>query len=420
MSKNARDKRPYIKPVTRIDLSGENFTLRWILIVLLLCVAATCLVVGINSVMETEAGWTQIEVSSDEVNCSMDFQLYYELGASGNSSTVENKALTTLYSKATEDAYMIFSAHSEKAGVNNVKYLNDHPNEAVTVDETLYDALELIVQYGNRNIFMAPVNQVYNQVFTAASDVHAADFDPAKNPEVKAYVAEVASYVNDPAMISIELLGENQVQLNIAQEYLDYAASEEITTFVDFSWMTNAFIIDYFAEVLTVSGYTNGYLSSYDGFTRNLDARGGETYNLNIFDYLDGTIYVPAVMTYNKPVSMVYLRSYPMNTEDQWHYYQYESGEVASIFADPVDGLSKCATNDLVSYSFEGGCAEMLMQLIPIYVADTFSVDGLNALTDSGIYAIWSEDVQICCNDSAMPLTLTEEESGYKIEYAGK
>lgn len=419
MSKNARDKRPYVKPVTRIDLSGEHFTLRWILVVLLLAVGATCLVVGITSLMETEAGWTAVEVSSTEVNCSMDFQLYYELGASGESATVENKVLTTLYSAATEDAYLIFSAHSGKNGVNNVKYLNEHPNEIVTVHETLYDAFELIVQYDNRNIFMAPVNVEYNRIFSANSDVEAAGFDPAKNADVKAYTGELASYANDPEKINIELLGENQVRLNIAQDYLDFAQNEEIVTFVDFSWMTNAFIIDYIADVLVDSGYTNGYLSSYDGFTRNLDTRADTTYHLNIFDNLDGTVYVPAVMSYSEPISMVYLRSYPMSTEDKWHYYRFENGDVVSIFTDPADGMSKCSTNDLVSYSYASGCAEMLMKLIPVFIAEDFSVEELNVLANEGICSVWSEGRKICYNDEDLVLEIDEADSAYSKVYSG-
>lgn len=419
MSKNARDNRPYVKPITRIDLSGDHFTLRWILIVLLLAVAVTCLIVGITAMMETADGWTTVEVTSSEINCSMDFQLHYELGASTESATLENKLLTTLYSEATEDAYAIFSAYYQKDGINNVWYLNQHVNEIVTVDETLYQALELIVRYGNRSIFLAPVNVEYNRVFSANSDVEASSYDPAYHSDVKAYVSEMAGFINNPEMINVELLGGNQVRLNVSQEYLDYAETEEIVTFLDFSWMTNAFIIDYIADILVEHGYTNGYLSSYDGFTRNLDTR-GNSYSLNIFDYVEGTVYVPAVLSYNQPISMVYLRSYPMSDEDCWHYYTYDSGDISSIYVDAADGASKSATNDLVSYSYESGCAEMLMQLIPVYVADEFNSDQLNDLVTSGISSVWSEGTKICYNDADLMLRISDDSTAYSKSYCGK
>lgn len=419
MSKNARDNRPYVKPITRIDLSGDHFTLRWILIVLLLAVVVTCLIVGITAMMETADGWTTVEVTSSEINCSMDFQLHYELGASTESATVENKLLTTLYSEATEDAYAIFSAYYQKDGINNVWYLNQHVNEIVTVDETLYQALEMIVRYGNRSIFLAPVNVEYNRVFSANSDVEASSYDPAYHSDVMAYVSEMAGFINNPEMINVELLGGNQVRLNVSQEYLDYAETEEIVTFLDFSWMTNAFIIDYIADILVEHGYTNGYLSSYDGFTRNLDTR-GNSYSLNIFDYVEGTVYVPAVLSYNQPISMVYLRSYPMSDEDCWHYYTYDSGDISSIYVDAADGASKSATNDLVSYSYESGCAEMLMQLIPVYVADEFNSDQLNDLVTSGISSVWSEGTKICYNDADLMLRISDDSTAYSKSYCGK
>lgn len=418
MSKNARDRRPYIKPVTRIDLSGEHFTLRWILVVLLILIAATCLVIGINSMMQTETGWTEIEVSSSEINCSQDFRLNYELGVSGVSATVENKLLSSLYSKATEDGYLIFSVHTLKDGVNNAAYLNAHLNEIVTVEEALYEALELIVRYNNRNIFMAPVNVEYNRIFSAVSDAEAERFVPARNPEIAAYVAELAGYANDPDMISLELFENNQVRLNVSDEYLAFADAEEIEYFLDFSWMTNAFVIDYMADILAENGYTNGYLSSFDGFTRNLDA--GDSYSLNIFDYRDGAVHVPAVMTYDEPISIVSLRSYPMTTEEQWHYYRFENGDVVSIFTDPADGMNKCATSDLLGYSYGTGCAEILMQLIPVFIAEEFNTAALSALTDTGIYSVWSEGTRIIFNDAELVLTLADEQGSYTKGYFGK
>lgn len=416
MSKHARDRRPYIKPVTRIELSTENFTLRWILVVLLLMVAGTCLVMGINALMETQDGWAEIEVSSDQVNCSLDFQLRYDLGAGDASATAENKFLTTLYTKATEDAYVIFSAHMEKEGVNNVAFLNAHPNETVTVDTHLYRALEKIQASGNRNIFMAPVDVQYNQVFMAQSDVHAADLDPARNDAAREYVKTLAGFAANPEMIDLELQGENQVRLHIAQEYLDFAEADGIEIFLDFSWMTNAFIIDYIADILVENGYTNGYLTSYDGFTRNLDQRGG-TYHVNVFDYRDGTVYVPGVMSYHKPISMVNLRSYPMSDSDNWHYYRYEDGAVATIFTDPADGMSKCATEDLICYSYKTNCADLLLEMIPVFIADSFESQ---SLLDKEILSIWSEDTVVYFNDADLILEINEPDSVYRTQYTGK
>ena len=402
MSKHARDRRPYIKPVTRIELSTESFTVRWILIVLLIAVAATCLVVGITSMMETVDGWAAIEVSSDKVNCSEDFQFYYDLGAGEEAATVENKRLTTIYSQATEDGYMIFSAYDDSDTVHNVRYLNQHPNEVVTVDETLYRALELLNRYHDRSVFLAPLNVEYNRIFNSTNDVEAAGFDPAKSEQARANVSEMMTYAGNPEMISLELFGDNQVQLHIAEEYLAYAQQEEIEVFVDFSWMTNAFIADYIAEVLLDYGMTNGYVVSFDGYTRNLDTRGG-AYRLNVFSRQGDTVYVPAVMSYDEPLSIVSLRAYPMSNEDAWHYYEYENGDVASVFLDPADGLSKHTLKELISYSADLSCAETLMKAKTLFIAD--EVD-MNSLNGNDFFCVWSEGEKIVTNDPNLVLEI--------------
>ena len=59
--------------------------------------------------------------------------------------------------------------------------------------------------------------------------------------------------------------------MSVSDDYLAFAEKNFISDFIDFSWMKNAFITDYVADVMIDNGYTLGSLTSYDGFTRNLD-----------------------------------------------------------------------------------------------------------------------------------------------------
>ncbi len=54
--------------------------------------------------------------------------------------------------------------------------------------------------------------------------------------------------------------------------------AEGIGSFIDFSWMRNAFIADYLAEGLAARGFGKGALTSFDGFARNLE-QGGEDFS---------------------------------------------------------------------------------------------------------------------------------------------
>ncbi len=397
----------------RIELSGKNAKLHIVLIALLLVIAAAAFVAGLSALLNTVPGWTEVECASTQRNCSGDFVLNYDFSDMGASATAANKALTNLYSQAAEDAYRIFSPN--EAADDNVYHLNAHINEPVAVSGVLYDALALVERYGNRAVYLAPVYAEYDRVFYSESEDEAAWNDPGQNEQLMPYITQAAAFANDPQMIRVELLGENRVQLTVAEEYLTFARENSIETFLDFGWMKNAFIADYIAGLLAESGYTRGYLASYDGFTRNLDSR-GISYSYNLFDRLDSTIYLPAIMDYNTPLSIVYLRNYPMSQQDRWSYYAFTGGRIATIFIDPADGVSKSATDNIVSYSETASCAQILMELMPVFVADEFSADTVNALRQEGIYSIWFEDTRLLYNGEAPRLQDVPEGVGYTAE----
>ena len=417
MSKHARDNRPYIKPVTRIELSGDKSNLRLILIVVLLAVACVSIFIAVGSAIKVEPGWQEAQISSKKVNCSQEFTLMYDFSDySVNESTDALKKVNALYSTLTEDAYAIFTASEYETEFANVRYLNDHVNEKVAVDPALYQALELVVKYDSRYPFLAPVYEEYDRIFAQTNEADAGRYDPDKVPELMDYIRELASYSNDGDMIWLELLGENQVCLHVADDYLTYAEENELDTFFDLHWMTNAFIIDYMAARLAENGYTSGYLASYDGFNRNLDTR-GNAYAHNVYDRLGNDLLLPVVYNYHVPTSIVVLRNYPMSDSDRWHYFSYSDGSITTTFVDPTDGISKSSTDNLFVYSAGVGCAEILLQATPVFIAEQLNEEALNRLTRDGIYTIWAEDSNIYCNEKDVDLTRRLDNGGdqYRI-----
>lgn len=410
MSKKG-DRRTYVRPVTKIELSEQNIKLRWILIVVLLAIAAVAIGLGVKAVLETEPGWQEVEVSSSNLNCSRDFVLMYEFGADGVPATAEYRDVSAMYTRLTEFAYTIFSAETESAETPNLQYLNAHVNEPVQVAHALYQALELMVRYDSRYPFLAPAISRYGSVFLASGDVEAAQFDPMKNGERGAEVKEIAAFAGEEAMIWVEVLGDDRVRLNVAQEYLDYAQENGIDTFLDFGWMKNAFIADMIASTMAASGYSHGYLASFDGFTRNLDDR-GNGYTFNIFDRWENTISMPAALGYEQPMSIAYLRNYPLSEEDQWSYYAYEDGSVTNVMLDVADGRSRSSTDNLVCYSDTQSCAELALQMAPVFLEEELDVAALSALEAQGIHSIWGEGNTLCYTEADAELTLLEESGG--------
>ena len=396
----------------RIQLSGEHLTLRLIAAVVFLVLGGTALAYAFTQLLSPEPGWQPIEAGASEgASCGDEFVFLYELGAAGVSASAENKALTRLYSDACQRMFQVFHTQESFESVTNLRDVNLHPNETLRVDETLYRAFETVQRYGDRTVYLGPVYERYNSLFSCTDDSQLIDFDPWLSREVRGEYEAVAAFAKDPQSVDLRLLGDNRVCLYVSEEYLAYARREEIQRYLDFGWLTNAFVIDYLAQVLTENGYTRGSLSSYDGFVRNLDGRELD-YALNLYDFVDGTIYPAGVMHYLGPRSMAYLRDYPLSAADGRRMYLLKNGEVRTGYLSAGDGRCKSAAHDLIAWSDGLGCAEIALHIAPVYVADTLDAPALEALAGSaGIQSVRMENRVIFSTDP--DLTLTDLNEGY-------
>ena len=389
------------------ELSDKNRTVRWVLIVILLAVAVVAIIVGMMGALQTPAGWHTVTASSTKQNCSDEFVLQYEYGAGEASPSAESKALELLYGKTVENAWKLFFNEAGLSDLAGILEINQHPNEEITVNSSLYQALEQVVSSGSRALYLAPVYAQYDRVFYSENAVIAQDCDPGQDADQRMYVQTLADYARDPEAVQLVLNGGNKVMLRVSEDYLAFAKENEIDYFVDFGWLRNAFIADYIAAVLTENGFTNGYLASVDGFTRNLDQR-GNAYSLNLFNKGDDGIDLAAVMDYTAPQSLVFLRSYPMYDLDSRRYYSFADGRTVTAMIDPADGQSKTATGNLVSYSDKLSCGELVLAVMPVYVADSLSEDSLNGLTERGIHSVWFSGKQLVYNQKNRDLTIKD------------
>lgn len=397
-----------------IELSEANQKSRLILICVLVVIAAVAFTAGVMSFVKGDPGWRTIEVTTGEVNCSEEFVFKYYFPSTRGAASAANKQIVSLYTEATQKAYWLFNADEVHSEIKNVAYLNRHPNETVTVDPVLYNALEMLEGSGGRHLYLAEVYSQYDNVFLSETDGEAATQDPARSEEIKDYVNQILAFSNDPSHVSLELLENYQVRLTVSDAYQTFAQENEFTNFIDFHWTKNAFIIDYFAQLMIDAGYTDGYIGSYDGFTRNL-MNNKESFSFNVFDRIENGIELVARMEYDEPMSIVFLRNYPMANLDRWHYYIYADGTGATAYIDTADGLSKTAAANLVSYAGGNtGCAEILMQMIPTYVSDTLDEMALQSMTEHQIFSIWCQDATVFYNDPDLQLLDLMNQDGLK------
>ena len=376
------------------ELSDKNRTVRWVLIIILLVVAAVSLTAGLTSALKTPDGWQTVTGNATGLNCGEDFVLQYNYGAGTLSATAESKALVTLYGKVLEDAWKLFYNEAGSTDLTGLYAINQRPNQQITVDSGLYAALEQAVLSDSRALYLAPLYAEYDRVFRSQSENEARESDPGQNAEQRAYAQALADFAADPQAVQL-VLGENStVTLQVSQEYLDFAETNALRYLLDFGWMRNAFIADYIAAALTANGFTNGYIASADGFTRNLDQM-GNSYRLTLFNRDGFDIDLAGVMEYSAPKSLMVLRNYPMYESEFHRYYTFSDGRIVTGMIDPADGQCKSATNNLVAYSDHHSCGQLALQVMPVYVADTLSEDALNTLADQGIESVWFSGKQL-------------------------
>ena len=418
MRKSNGDKRPYLRPVTRIELSEQNIKWRLILLVVCLSIAAVALFTGVRELLKVEPGWQEIQISSKNPNCSSEFVLMYDFSDYGGSAVVANRELNQIYTEAVEKTYLLFSADVEDASVKNLHLVNRNYNKPVTVEPELYYALEQVQTAGNRSLYLAPAYVEYKRIFHCENEVEAAGFDPAFAEELRPYLQQIASFASNPEHIDLELLDNNQVCLKVSDAYLEFAVEQELETLLDFGWMKNAFIADYLAQVLTEAGYTSGYLSSYDGFTRNLDSRGND-YSVNFFHRAGTEILMPARIHYTGPQSIVFLRDFPMDELDRWRYYAYEDGRICSILLNPETGRPAASVSTLISLSEERSCSQLLLEMIPVFLSEEDAFMLGNALKTEGISHVWCKDGVVYYNSAtAEPKLLdTGVSTGYTVKF---
>lgn len=391
------------KPIIRAEVSEKNRTIRIIAAVAFLIVGALAITSGIMSLLNKDTGWQEVQVSTQERSCSENFILQYNFGNSGAEATAINKKLEQAYGDACVKAYRLFTPDESIDGVQNVYYVNHNPNQVITVDPVLYAAFEKLE--GTPWLYLGPAYAHYYNIFYNAEETMLTALDPVMSREAADYVGKITGFAADRSYVNLELLGNNQVKLHVSEEYLEFAKAEEIENFIDFAYMTNAFIADYLAEVLMSQDLTDGYLVSVDGYTRNLYA--DSTFNFNIFDRVGEIVYPAGIMEYRGPISMVYLKDYPTAASDA--NYRVVDDHFVHLLVDPTDGVYRTSAENLVSYSYDTGCVDVLLKMLPCFVGEDFSLP-------EGVFSVWCEEDQICYNDEGISVKdlLAAEEISYR------
>lgn len=388
------------KESTTIEVSEKHVRLRVVFAAVFLAIGLIALGVFLIQLLSEDSGWQTIEPSDKSFMAVDNISLNYDLGRGELSATSEKRKLQTAYTAALSRVYKLFDVDTAYEGLINLQYLNDHPGEILTVDPDLYTAFSLLESYGDRSVYLAPIQAQYNNLFSCTDDITAASFDPRRNEEALAFITELAAFASDPLAIQVELLGNNQLRLTMSEAYLTFVTEHEIDVLLDFARLMNAFVVDAVANELIAKGYTRGYLSSYDGYTRYLDSE-SNSYTINIYDRVDRITYPAAQMECINVGALVQMRDYPLRNYDTVNYYSYSDGGYASRYLG-MDGLYRAALPDLVTYSVDKSCAEMALAFSPIFIADTLDESKLTEAAANGMHSVWCTDRVVHFTDGSV------------------
>lgn len=407
-----KDGNPGVPRVEHVELSERKVRLRFVLVLVFLLIGALAIAFGVKSLTTAASGWQEIETnSSAETSVAGDFVLQYDLGASGVSASVEGRRVSALYTESAVQAYRAFSARESFDGIGNLHTLNAAAGETVTLEPALYDALELLESAGRREHYLAPLYEVYANLFSSDVDEHAAAFDPERDADTAEFFSAALAFVNDPDAVQVALLGDGRARLSVSPEYRAFAAEWGVENFVDLGWLRNAFAADFIADALIAAGFTRGTLSSYDGFYRCLDGS-GTAYSCTVLDREGGTVYPAARMEYTGPMALVRLRDYPTVDLDAEHYYEYSDGTIRSCYISAEDGLPKAAVSDVLAWSPELSCGAVTVELLPLWLAGRWDAAAARALPATSL--IWCEGSTIFCTDPDAALTALYDADGVR------
>lgn len=349
----------------KIQLREGNYTMRLICFGVAITVAVLAFTAGLNALLTPDTGWQQIEATNSRTGVGQDFLLCYNIGATDLDAEQEQKSLIAAYSALLDQGYRVLS-NTEQEGYVNLYTLNQLPNTALAVDDILYQALKTVEDSGSRMLYLAPLMDQYYSLFACTADAEAELFDPERSEEAAEFAGRIAAYAADPEAISMRLLPENTVRLEISPEYLSYARENQVESFVDFGILMNAFLCDVVADGLAEQGFVNGYVTSFDGYTRVLCA---DEFGLNVFDRGEGETRQLGTVTYRAPGTVVSCRAFPILDKDSVNYYTYSDGTVRSPYLNE-QGLPHCAAASLNTFSSTLSAGELALRTLAAYAGE--------------------------------------------------
>lgn len=404
----SRNRQTMPPPVTRVDVRERQPKHRAVLLAVLILTAAAAFGYGIWSGRQVDPGWVEvIDENAGADSAAGDLTFLYELEK--GTSTAAYREVVNIYHEACIHAYRLFDVRGEYEDIEGMGSLNRHPNEKIRIEDDLYEALERAVSGGSRYLYLGPVYEQYSSIFYSTEEGEASQADPFTDPQAEAFCQQAAAFAGDPRAIDLQFLGEGEVLLTVSEDYLAFLTENDCHVLLDFGWMENAFIVDYLAREYITRRYTQGVISSRDGFVRCLDER-DTGYSLPFYQWEDGEPEPACDLSYHGPLSAVVLMARPVQDLPEDAYYLMEDGSVRNAYIDPADGLCRTAFPELAVWSDKKTCGEIAAAAAPVWIRETPEDELLKELNREGIGTVYEGEDGLVFYDPTESVYITSAE----------
>lgn len=359
-----KDNRPQLEKVEKIILPNKNLKQKLIIAAVLLIVGLSSIGYGLYNSIKVNPGYAEIEVGSNyDKNNSKEFTLLSYVN-----NSIDKRNIAKVYSDAQVKAYRLFNVYEEYE--HNLFYINNHPNETIEIDKNLYDALKLASDY--RYIFLGPIYQIHNSIFSCDLDGQIIEYLPDKNEDIKNIFDELSKYIMDNNTVNIDFFDNNLIKLNVDNEYLCFLKDNQLDRILDFYYMNNACIMDYICNELISAGYDNSIISSVEGYMRLLDE---SRFNYNLLGIVDDKLLYAGDIECCGPVSVIEVRNFIINEDDKYNYYKNDDGNIYSKYLD-FNGKNITNIDNLLTYSNDSAL-KLMLDTMDIYFGKNEKVDNI-------------------------------------------
>ena len=243
-------------------------------------ILATLMILYAFGFFTREAGYRALYPTADKtvdyadgLNCA----IYLE-GSSFDCNQKQKRAIE-IYSSTLKNIYKITDPSSTYEDVDSLASINVNPNKEVSISKTLYGYLEKANEVGNNenySLFSSPLFDEWQRLISLKELTSSLTYDPLNDLDEGKYLSDLSSFINDPNHISLTLLGEEKVRLNVSEEYLNFRKQNEISSpLTSFGPLRGAIEIETLVEAFQKEGFHDGFFSNQRGLGATLDLTPG-------------------------------------------------------------------------------------------------------------------------------------------------